>query len=208
LDAPGETDQDEKENRDRLVKLRSERAGKQKMLAEIEEAVNNPAKLPEPDEIRAHLQQMKTMLREAAHSNDPAELAALNDLIKDLTGGKILATQQGEKKPHEGRVRLSFHVRVLDVLARRCAFPEVKGDAIKVEIDVKEPDWKDQKCEEVNELYDKGFLGKDIADQLRLHRSQVSMLLKHWTEKHGQACSWRARSNQARRFAQPPDRPR
>ena len=34
LDAPGDTEQDEKENRDRLAKLRSERAGKQKRRAE------------------------------------------------------------------------------------------------------------------------------------------------------------------------------
>ena len=114
------------------------------------------------------------------------ELAALHDLIRDLTGGKILATQQGEKKTHKGWVRLTFHVSVLNVLAQRCGFPAVQGEAIKVEINVKESDWKDQKCEEFKELYDKGFLAKDIADQLHLHRSQVSMLKKHWEEKHGQ----------------------
>jgi len=186
LDAPGDTEEDQKENRDRLAKLRSERACKQKMLSEIEEAAKNPAKLPEPAEVLAQLQQTKIMLREAVHSEDPAELAALHDLIKDLTDGKILATQQGEKKAHEGWVRLTFHVRVLDVLAQRCGFPAVQGDAIKVEIDVKEPDWRDQKCEEFKELYDKDRLNKDIAGQLHLHRSQVSMLKKHWEEKHGQ----------------------
>jgi hypothetical protein len=186
LDAPGETEQDEKENRDHLAKLRSERAGKQKELAKLREAANNPMKLPEPDEIRAHLQQMATMLHEASHSDDPAELAALQDLIKDLTGGKIVATQQGERSPHKGWLRLTFQVNVLNVLAQHCGFPAAKGEAITVEIDVKEADWKDQKCEEVKALYDQDVLGKDIADQLGLHRSQVSMLLKHWDQKHGQ----------------------
>jgi hypothetical protein len=186
LDAPGETDQDEKENRDRLAKLRSERAGKQKQLAEIKEATKTPMKLPEPDEIKANLQQLAIVLREAAHSDDPGELAALQDIIKDLTGGKIVATQQGERSPHKGWLRLTFQVNVLNVLAQRCGFPAAKGEAITVELDVKEADWKDQKCEEFKELYDKDQLNKDIADQLHLHRSQVSMLKKHWEERHGQ----------------------
>ena len=186
LDAPGETDQDEKENRERLAKLRSERAGKQKQLAEIKEAAKNPMKLPEPDEIRAQLQQMATMLREAAHSDDPAEQAALQDLIKDLTGGKIMASQQGERKSHQGWLKLTFRVNVLNVLAQRCGIPAAQGDEIVVEIDVKEPDWRDQKCEEVKELYDTDFLEKDIGGQLGLHRSQVSMLLDYWEEKHGE----------------------
>jgi hypothetical protein len=106
LDAPGDTEEDQKENRDRLGKLRSERAGNQKTLTENEEAAKNPAKLPDPAEVLAHLQQMRTMLREAAHSDDPAELAALHDLIKDLTGGKkrimiraFAATVVGEQLP-------------------------------------------------------------------------------------------------------------
>ena len=126
------------------------------------------------------------MLREAAHSDDPVELAVLHDLIKDLTGGKIVASQQGERKPHQGWVRLTLHVRVLDVLARRCGLPEVKGDVTKVEIDVARPDWKDEMCEKVKDRYDAGLLEKDIAEELHLHRSQVSMLLKHWAKKHDQ----------------------
>lgn len=186
LDAPGETKQDLNENRERLGELRVERAKAQKRLAEIDEAARNPATLPETVTIQTLMDELATTFQEAADGDDPAELAALHDLIKDLTRGKIVATQQGEKEPHQGWLRLTFHVRLLDVLAHRCGFPDVKGDAIKVEIDIKRPDWKDQKCEEVKELYDKELLEKDIADQLDLHRSQVSMLLKHWAKKHGQ----------------------
>jgi hypothetical protein len=186
LDAPGDTEEDQKENRDRLLKLRSERAAKQKLLAEIEEAARAPSALPGPAEVLAQVQQIKATLREAAHSDDPAELAALRDLIKDLTGGQIFASQQGERARGKGWVRLTFQINALGLLGHRCGFPEVQGEAITVEIDVKEPDWKDQKCEEVKELYDKEILEKDIADQLHLHRSQVSMLLDHWSIKHGQ----------------------
>ena len=186
LDAPGETEQDQKENRDRLAKLRSERAGKQKRLAAIKEAARNPKVLPSADEMREHVRQLAATLREASHSDDPAEVAALQDLIRDLTGGRIVATQQGEKSPHKGWLRLTFQIDVLKVLAQRCGFPAAEGEPITVEIDVKEADWKDLKCEEVKALYDQDVLEKDIADQLGLHRSQVSMLLKHWEQKHGE----------------------
>ena len=173
-------------NRDRLLKLRSERAALQKRLAEIQEAAQHPSALPDPAEVLAQAQQIKATLLDAAHSDDPAELAALRDLIKDLTGGQILASQQGEKERGKGWVRLTFQVNIVGLLGRRCGFPEVQGEAITVEIDVKEADWMDQKCEEVKALYDQDFLGKDIADQLHLHRSQVTMLLHHWEQKHGE----------------------
>jgi hypothetical protein len=186
LDAPGDSEQDQKENRERLGRLRGERAANQTALAEIEEAAKKPAQLPSVSELKAHVDQIKATLREAARSDDPAELAALHDLIKDLTGGKIVAIQQGEREANKGWIRLTFGVNALNLVASRNGFPEVQGDSAKVEIDVKAPNWRDQKCEEVKVLYDKDFLEKEIADQLHLHRSQVSMLLKHWEKKHGQ----------------------
>ena len=44
----------------------------------------------------------------------------------------------------------------------------------------------DQKCEEVKALYDKDYLEKDIVDELQLHRSQVTLMLHHWEQKHGE----------------------
>ena len=137
LDAPGDTDQDQRENRERLTKLRSDRAAKQKLLAEIEEAAQHPSDLPDSTEVLAQAQQIKATLLEAAHSDDPAELAALGDILRDLTGGQIVASQQGEKERGKGWVRLTFQVNVLGLLGRRCGFPEVQGEAITVEIDVK-----------------------------------------------------------------------
>ncbi len=186
LDAPGDSEEDQRENRDRLAKLRSERAAKQKVLAEIEEAAEKPLVLPAPAEILAQVQQIEATLRAAAHSDDAAELATLHDLIKDLTGGQILAAQQGAKERGKGWVRLTFQVNVLGFLARHYDFHEVRGDAITIEIDVQGPDWRDLECEEFKKLYDEDHLEKDIAEQLHLHRSQVTMLKKHWEQKHGQ----------------------
>ena len=187
LDTPVETLQDQKENQDRLAKLRSDRAGQQKKLAEIEEAMENPPDLPDSNEIMSMLQDMQTVLREVPKSDDPAELAALHDLIKDLTGGKIVATQQGEKKPQKGWLRLTFHVSVLDVIAHRCGFPEVHGEPIKVEIDVRHRDWKDEMTEKVKNKYDQHLLEIEIAKELDLNRNQVTKLLQYWSVKHGQA---------------------
>jgi hypothetical protein len=207
LDAPGETEQDQKENRDRLGELRSQRAAKQKRLAEFDEMAKKPATIPDVEELRAQVQQIGVMLREASRSDDPAELAALQDLIRDLTGGKILATQQGERKPHKGWVRLTFQVRTLDVLARRCGFPEVHGESVQVEIDVKEPDWKDLMCEKVKQQYDQQRLNNEIAEDLNLHRSQVTELLQYWSQKHGQELpdGRKRRSTLARKQRRTPD---
>jgi site-specific DNA recombinase len=186
LDTSVETTQDQKENQDRIAKLRSDRAGKQKKLAEIEEAMENPPDLPDSNEIMSMLRDMQTVLREAPKSDDPAELAALHDLIKDLTDGKILATQQGEKKRQKGWLRLTFHVSVLDVIAHHCGFPEVHGEPIKVEIDVRHPNWKDEMAEKVKNKYDQNLLEQEIADELDINRNQVTELLQYWSVKHGQ----------------------
>ena len=186
LDAPGESDEDQAENRQRLSNLRSQRTGKQKQLAQIEEAAQKPRQLPQPDEIMAQIEDLKAVLNEAARSGDPAELAALHDIIAGLTGGKIIVSQQGERAAGKGWLRLTFHVRVLDVVACRCGFPDVQGQGIRVDLDIRKPNWKDEMCEKVKDLYDKDLLGKEIAQELELHRSQVTMLLDHWSAKHGQ----------------------
>jgi transposase len=35
-------------------------------------------------------------------------------------------------------------------------------------------------------LYDRGLANKQIAKEMKLHRSQVTMLLQHWSELHGE----------------------
>jgi site-specific DNA recombinase len=186
LDTSVETAQDQRENQDRIAKLRSDRVGKQKKLAEIDEAMKNPPELPDSNEIISMLQDIQTALREVPKSDDPAELAALHDLIKDLTGGKIVATQQGEKKPQKGWLRLTFHVSVLDVFAQRCGFPEIHSEPIKIEIDIRHPDWKDEMAEKVKVKYDQNLLKQEIADELDINRNQVTDLLQNWSAKHGQ----------------------
>lgn len=186
LETPVETEQDRDENRARVGKLRAERAGRQKVLAEVEEAVRNPQRVPTRDEIQSQLNDIRSVLREAACSDDPAELAALHDIIAEATGGKIIVTQQGKRDRHKGWLRVSFDVNVLDVVARRFGIPQTTSDGVHVEIDIKKANWRDEMCEKVMILYRKDLLGKEIGEKLGLHRSQVTMLLQHWATKHGQ----------------------
>jgi len=186
LDAPGETKQDRTENRERLGKLRSDRAKAQKRLAEIEEAARNPATLPDTDVIRALTHELATSLREAADSESPEEQAALHDIIAELTGGRIVVTQQGERKPHEGWLRASFRVRLLQVVAGRLGFPAVNDEGVEVNIDFKRPSRKDEQAEEAKRLYDQDLMHMEIARRMGVHRNRVTQLLQHWCKMHGE----------------------
>lgn len=46
------------------------------------------------------------------------------------------------------------------------AFRNVQGQGIRVDLDIRKPNWKDEMCEKVKDLYDKDLLGKEIAQEL------------------------------------------
>lgn len=186
LDAPGETDQDRVENRERLARLRGERSDVQRRIAEIEEAARNPKSVPTDDEVRTLIDNMATTLTAAADSDNPTELAALHHVISELTGGRISMTQQGERKRHNGWLRAKFRVRLLGPLTHRSGFPVTNDDDVEVELDIKRPSRDDELAEQAKALYDDGRMAKEIARRMDCHRNRVAQLLKHWAEVHGE----------------------
>ena len=197
LDAPGETDEDREENHKRLTALRRERAMVQREVAEQEELAQCPLDIPKPDEIREQLGQFGEILQRAAESDDPEELAAAREIIRLITGGRIIASQGGERKPKQGWVRLRFSVNLL----RLIHFPNdvPSNGEMEVEIDVLPPDTAEQESDRVKKLYDAGLLIQEIADQTGWHRNRVTERLKHWFESRG----LEMQNNRARRSQMP-----
>ncbi len=183
LDAPGETDEDQDENHKRLTALRRERATVQREIAEQEELAQRPLDIPNPDEIREQLDQFAEILQRAAESDDPEELAAARQIIRLITGGRIIASQCGERKQKRGWVRLRFSVNLL----RLISIPnDVSSNGeLEVEIDVLPPDTTEHESERVKKLYDAGLEIREIANQTGWHRNRVTKLLKYWFESRG-----------------------
>jgi hypothetical protein len=184
LEAPGETEQDRLENRQRLAQLRSDRAALQKHAAEIETAVENPATVPTEEEVRQMMAELTTLLKTDMLSDDPAEAAALRDIIVNLTGGRILLTQQGERKQNQGWLRAAFEVRWPKMLLPKLGFPHADcGEAIQVEVDIKRPEFDETAMRRAKELYDEGLQYQEIAKSLDCHPSRVRRLLTAWGER-------------------------
>lgn len=183
LEAPGDSDQDQAENRRRLAQLREERVALQCRKAEIEQAVQNPVAVPSTAEVHALLQKLAQILQKAAISQEPAELAAVRTIIVGLTGGRILLTQQGERKRKKGWLRATLTVHWPQILLRQLGFTqEEAGEGEVIEIDILPPDPKAAIRIRVKELYNQGWMQKDIAREVDLHRSQITKLLKEWEQ--------------------------
>jgi transposase len=188
LDAPGESDQDRNENRQRLVQLRTERALHQKRIAEIEDAAQRPTETPTLEEVQMMIADLGTRLKTAAHSSDPAELAALREIIVNMTGGRILLTQQGLRKKNNGWLRASFDVRPpSSLLPHPALLGDDLGEAIHVEIDLKRRSNRELQMEKVKKLYDLGRMNIEIAEELGMDRKRVTLLLRAWAESHGES---------------------
>lgn len=184
LEAPGETDEDLEENRSRIEQLRSSRASTQREIAEIEAQIDAPKRLPTVKEIRDELARLAEIFRGAAESEDPEELAAVRTVIDQLTNGEILVSQCGERKRHQGWLRLSFTVDLLSHIASQQGFTSTPQNQ-QIEIDIREPSSLDADADRVKAMLDQGQLMKDIATELGKSRSYVTKLMKHWYESRG-----------------------
>jgi len=108
LDNPGETETDRAENRERLRKLRADRAAVEHQVAEIQAAGNRCVEVPTEEIVRELLAKLGDILIRAAGGQDEQAAAAARSVVRDLTGGRIIMSQQGEAKPHHGWLRAPF----------------------------------------------------------------------------------------------------
>lgn len=115
--------------------------------------------------------------------------------LRELVGGEISVTeiQRPGRKRHY--LRAQFSIRVASLVRVANAYPEPtrfnpqteECTAEQITIDFIDADPADALAEEAKRLYDQSLMCKEIAQQMGIWPSQVTKLLKHWCQLHGQA---------------------
>ena len=184
---PGDTTEEQEQTERLLRQLRGERAAIEAELGAIEAAKTRVIAPPTPDEVRAMLTELHTVLLKAATSRTDAQLGQARRIIELLTGGRIEMFQQGERKAQRGWLQGRFRVRLLSFLVERVTSvrPLSRDDGVEVSIDYREPPEFVVLSEKAKTLYDTGIMNAHIARELGFARSYVTKLLKYWFESRG-----------------------
>ncbi len=184
MDAPGETDADRAESKRRLQALRADRTAVQTQIAEMEAASHSAIAIPTAEDVRRLMDDLAGVLLEATGSDDPAVWGAARRILEDVTGGRIVVTQQGEAKARQGWLRGTFRGHVVRLLARSTGY-DCPDEGVEVTVDFREPSPETLIADQVKDLYDQGMLYKDIARQLKVRRLLVARALTYWFESRG-----------------------
>ena len=191
--APAGSDEDLRENPEVIAELEPRRGQARAELARLEGLLSKPIVVPSTDEVRRLIDNLADTLVAAASSDDERQTAAARRILMAVTGGRILITQQGERKAKRGWLRGSFQVDLLASIASDLGLPATAEptDGRWVHIDFKAPTLAEQVSETAKALADQGMLIKDIAAELskrqgqKVSRNLVTRALQHWYESRG-----------------------
>jgi site-specific DNA recombinase len=177
LDAPDVDDQ--------LAYRRQEREQIARNIAKLRNATTSRPPKPTPEWIDERLRNLHQVLS----SGTPAAAIALGNLIRDVVVSEVL--RPGRKRPF---LRGEFVLRTQSLVnAINGAHGSESGIAAagqdaagkRITIDFVEPDPKYAMSDRVKELFDQGKANWEIADQLGLHRSRVTLLFNFWFARRG-----------------------
>ncbi len=180
LSEPGDTAADQEENRKALREARAERAKLQQEAAETQ-AVSNKVQVPTEAEARKLITGAADILLHASASDSAAEVAAVRKVVEALTRGRMVVTQQGERKARRGWLRLTFTFDALQLQPAAAG----SGDAQEVSIDIKVPTKAEQLADRIKGLLDTGSTCRMIAADLGVRRNMVKAALAHWHISRG-----------------------
>jgi len=183
----GDNEEDEAEVAQALADLRRERAGVMAEIGTLEAARQRPVQVPSQQMVRSLLVDLGKILTAAATSEERNAVLA-RSTIEALTGGRIDLFQQGERRAKRGWLQGRFRVRLIDYFVERAAGVPPRGaaDSVEVIVDYRYPVAYEAEAERAKELYDLGFLGKQIAQELGCCRAKVTNLLAYAFQEHGQ----------------------
>jgi hypothetical protein len=170
-----------------LMTRLAERRAERKQLEDRLEALRRHADQMPQEPTEAWVTEQLLNLRQLLSSGVPAAAFALRDLV----GGQITVeeVQRPGRKRHFLRGQFTAQVRsLLAAVGMQGAVPEptLNEPGETITLDFLAPDPRDALAERVKALWDQDVEHKDIAVQMNLHRSQVTGLLKHWSELHGE----------------------
>ena len=153
----------------------------------MEEQYSKPVEMPTSQQIRDLLNDFGSVLTAAASGEMGDQIGRVRESISQLTGGRIELYQCGERKAQRGWLQGRFRVSLLSIASEKLMGVTTNdADAIEVSIDFKRPAKSyDTEAEKAKELYDKGLMNKQIAEELGCSPAKVTKLLDWWFEAHG-----------------------
>ncbi|MCA9055131.1 MAG: recombinase family protein [Planctomycetaceae bacterium] len=178
----GDDDEEVPELKERLDCRRSERNELQREIDALRRDSQSPPDEPTREWLIQCLSQLGSVLRDST--------PAANHALKQLVGGVISADEitVPNRKSTYMRLRFTMHASgVRSTVGGRLSGDSDAPSSDEISLDIREPSNVDHQREEVKRLYDAGLLQAEIADQLGLHRSRVTLLLTEWFDSHGMA---------------------
>jgi site-specific DNA recombinase len=187
LKNPGETDDDRANSLGVLRQLRMEKAKREAELSRLNKLRTAKRRIPTLNEVRAVLKELATLLTTAAQSDDPADRACVRVLVEELTGGRIIVSQQGERKKQHGWLRGTFQLRLLSTVLNRISDGAIAydDDGTEISIDFKRPLSIDAKAEIAWQMNHDKKRHEEIGALLKCGGSYVTRLLKYHAKKNG-----------------------
>jgi len=176
---------DDPDVKSRLADRRKEKEQIARNLAKLRNATTSRPPKPTHEWIDEQLRN----LNEVLSSGTPAAAIALANLIGDVMVSEVL--RPGRKRPF---LRGEFVLRtqsVVNAINGGHGSASSNGPAgqdaagARITIDFVEPDPKYQMSDRVKELYDQGLANWEIAKQLELNPSRVTLLYNFWHERRG-----------------------
>jgi len=170
--------------RDRLESRRDERAQLFRQIEQYERQVARRPQVLTTEQIDEALRNLHGVLS----SGTPAAAIALGNLIGDVVVRPV--SRPGRKQPFLGGEFVLPTRSVVDAIdgtrQRESAIDASEATSGEtITIDFVEPDSKYPMSDRVKELYDQGLGNWEIAEQLSLHRSRVTLLFNFWFQRRG-----------------------
>lgn len=192
MNAPGETEEDQRENHDRLRVLRADRAQVQSELAKLE-ADQQRAVIPTDAEIDEAVSMIADVLVHAATVGDVEREERAHRILKQVTGGRIEIEQFGIDGEGRSTLKAVFTAAPLRLLLKEldASVFGVEIDERTVTIDLREPTEAELLADEAKALEDEGLLMKQIIRTLcqrhgrKISRGTVVQALDHWYRSRG-----------------------
>jgi nucleotide-binding universal stress UspA family protein len=183
LDNPGETDEDRKESAEKLKLARCERSQLSADLGLLQAAGEKSIVVPNVEEVRVCIYNLDKILGAAAVVENHDETLMAREVIKMLTEGRIEVVQQGERQRRQGWLQGRFKVSLVSCLVNRLTEAGCRHDGaggIDVGVDFRGLKSLDIEATRAKEMYDRGQMNCQIANELGCGRNWVTKLIEHW----------------------------
>ena len=155
---------------------------------ELRTAEGQPVdKEPTAEWVAQKLENLAEVLKEGS----PAAAHALRELV----GGQVAVEEirePGRKRYYlRGRFTIKSQSLAKVVMPALANSPEENGEersqlSEEILIDFVDADPLDELADKAKEFYDQNLTNKEIARQMKCSKSQITKLLNHWSELHGQ----------------------